>query len=305
MRFAIILLLIVSSLSGFSQVMPYEDMFFWNQTDLNNNRVKKITAYEFKDVKDSIIADTNIVKGEMQTEEYYDNLGRIIIKKNHYPYSDIELKKRELTYLGNRVGTFKYYVTNELVRSETYTWNQERLDYWEVKQIEHGQEFMFTKQILRNMLYKPTNELIKSGKRVISNDTIIYFSGDHSHSNIRYNKKTKTLIDSTVFFNPDGDTLFHKEVYINHLLFYKEVHWHRDNELTQRTEEYEGGVFQKVYYRRLIDNRVILEKQIHVVPTQNYDKFYTYSDKGLPIKKEVYFNTETPSSVIYYEVVKY
>jgi hypothetical protein len=155
------------------------------------------------------------------------------------------------------------------------------------------------------MLYKPTNEVIKSGKRVISNDTIIYFTEAKSHSNIRFNKKTNRLIDSTVFFDPEGDTIFHKEVYINHLLFYKEVHWERDNELTQRTEEYEDGIFQKVYYRRLINDRVILEKQIHVVPTQNYDKLYTYTEKGVPVKKEVYLNTEKPSSVIYYNVEKH
>jgi hypothetical protein len=137
MRLSIILFLFASNLHVFGQVMPYEDMFFWNIKELNSNRIKKISAYEFKNLGDSTIADSNITKGELQTEEYYDNLGRIIVKKNHYPYSDIELKKRELTYLGNRVGTFKYYVTNELARSETYTWNQERLDYWEVKQIEH------------------------------------------------------------------------------------------------------------------------------------------------------------------------
>ena len=50
--------------------------------------------------------------------------------------------------------------------------------------------------------------------------------------------------------------------------------------------------------------KVFFEKQIHVVPNLNFDKMYYYSLDGVPIKKEIYRNSDLPESVVYYLVQK-
>ncbi len=288
-------------ITSYSQVMPYQDMFFWFKDDIEKNQIKKIEAYEFTNLGDSIIIDSNITKGELLTEEHYDNSGRIIIKKNHYPYSDIEYKKREITYLGNRVGTFKLYTNTKLERVETYSWNNDVLDLWHIKTFDNNQEQAYTKQIGRNMLEKPTNELIKMGNKILNNDTLIYVG----NATIRFNKASKKQIDSTLIYPSNSDTVYKSEIFVHGKLIYKEIHRQKNNILTQRIEEFQKGEFHRVYYRKSENGRVIVEKQIHKVANLNYDKFYYYHSNGTPIRKEVYKNSSLPETVVYYKILNY
>jgi hypothetical protein len=146
-------------------------------------------------------------------------------------------------------------------------------------------------------------EIVKSGKKIISTDTILHEINDEMHIVVRKNQKTKITSDSIITYHKfNGDTIFKKAIYNKGILTYKEVHWKIGDELTQRIEEYEEGIFHKVYYRISEKDRVFFEKQIHVVPVFNFDKIYTYSLTGVPIKKEVYRNGDTPETVVYYKI---
>jgi hypothetical protein len=290
---------------GFSQIMPYKDLFFWNKEDLAKNRVQKIEAYEFEYFKDSIIADSNINKGLLQVEEIYDSLGRIVSKTNFYSYSDVEYIKRSLGYNPDgTVNTYLQFSKDSLIQTEFYLWQNHLLKEWKILMIKDGEKHHFDKEIKYNTLNQPILEILKHEKKTVQSDSIKNYQYKNLSIRVRKNAKTKEVLDSIVTFPLDGDTVYKKEIYKNKLLVYKEVHWIKDNETTQRIEEYEDGIFHKVYYRRLSNGRIIFEKQIHVVPNLNFDKLYYYDGKGMPVKKEVYHNQSAPTSVVYYKITK-
>jgi hypothetical protein len=291
--------------SAIGQVYPFQDLFFWSQEDLLKNKISQIDGYEFEASPDSLKRIKDYTTGEHQTEETFDSLGRIRSKTNFYLYSDIGSKKRELNYnLHDQVVFYANYEKDSLKREEHYIWSDSELENWTVKVIEEGEEINFSKETQCNNHGLEIQEILKIGKKIMRLDTIIYLETDAYKIKVRRDKIKNKQIDSLIVFKTKGDTLFKQEIYESNLLVYKEIHWTDNEHLTERIETYEEGLFHKVYYRVSNEGRVFFEKQIHVVPNLNFDKLYYYSLEGIPLKKEIYRNQDTPDSVIYYSVKK-
>jgi len=209
-----ILGLLMFCFKGFSQIMPYRDLFFWNKEEIAKNSIQKIQAYEFEYFSDSIIADSNISKGLLQTEEIYDSLGRIVSKTNFYPYSDLGSIKRILVYNPEgAVHSFLQFTRDSLTQSEFYVWQNQLLKEWKITMIKNGEKLQFEKETRYNVQNQPVFEQLKHEKKVIQADSIHTYPYKNANVRVRKNAKTKEVLDSIITYPIDGDTVYKKEIY--------------------------------------------------------------------------------------------
>lgn len=301
MRSWLVLFLSCSFLFTGAQVFPYQDLFFWSQENMQQNKITQLDGYEFDYVEDSIIVDSNITLGIHQTEEYFDTIGRVIQKINHYSYSDVGYKKRVIHYgEDGHVKSYFHYSKESLERAEIYEWKNGRLENWRISAVTPEGLKNFVKEIIRDSKGQEIFQLLKKGRKILSKDSINFYVDNGSKIRTRKNIATKEVLDSIVDYKTIGDTIIKKEIYEKGVLIYRELVWNKNDERTQRIEEYQNNEFYKVHYRRSIDGLVHFEKQIHLIPNLNFEKKYYYTDSGIPIKKELYRNEAVPVSVVYY-----
>jgi hypothetical protein len=306
MRILGIVWILIGVNSAFAQVFPYEDLYFWSKKDILANKIKYIYGYQFENDTTFVFHDSLCTIEKLQTEEFFDSYGRIIAKTNFYPYTDVGYKKREIGYNNNNeISSYSHFTRTKLDRSEQYIYQSSLLVEWNLMIEEHGFKQHFTKKIDYDLHRRPYLETISTPKKKISKDSIYHFAEENFTAIVRKNAQTKEVVDSVVLYKVSGDTLLKKEIYEKGILVYKETHWQDAKTTTMRIEEYQEGVFHKVYYRRLMEGRVYFEKQIHVVPNLNYDKVYFYNHLGVPTKKEVYVNGDKPVLITYYKTETY
>lgn len=303
MRIFILLFGIGFSTSCFAQVFPYQDLFFWSQKDFLANKIVQLDGYEFDYFEDSLIVDSTIFLGIHQTEEYFDSLGRITQKTNHYAYSDVLLKKRLISYhtYGN-VKSYFHYSKDSLERAELYEWENGKLDQWKISVPTPYGLKNYSKEITRNPNGQETIESLKIGKKTLAKDTIIYYKTKDYISRVKKHLPSMEVADSIIEYTATGDTTLKKDIYEEGVLVYRALNWGTENEQTQRIKEYKDDLFYKVYYRILQDQKVVVERQIHSIPNLNFEKYYYYSEVGIPQKKEIYKNSKKPISTVYYVV---
>ena len=301
MRSWLLIFLTCSFLHINAQVFPFQDLFFWSENNIQGNKIAQLDGYEFEYFQDSIIADSNITLGIHQTEEYFDSIGRVTKKINHYSYSDVGYKKRVIYYSPDgHVKSYFHYSKESLERAEMYEWRNGKLENWKITASTPEGLKIFVKEIIRDGKGQEIFQLLKKGRKVLSKDSIKHFINDDVEIRIKKNIASNKTIDSIVQYKASGDTTFKKEIFEKELLIYRELVWIQNGETTQRIEEYQNNEFYKVYYRRSVDGLVNFEKQIHLIPNLNFEKKYYYTPEGIPVKKEFYRNESIPVSVVYY-----
>jgi hypothetical protein len=281
------------------QIMPYEELFFWSNQAMKNAEIKTLYAYQF----DSTVAleenpsKETIEKGTLQTIETFDEHGRVLTKINLYPYSDIGSKTRIIAYdPSGWVEKYQYYEGEDLIRDEVYTWRLNALRTWQITFWQEGDKLISNKAFDYNQDLKPICERILLNGKIIQIDSITY----DSTTTTRKNAKTKKISETIKLKTPIGDTTFNKEVYDTKGLIYRELHIKNGAKQIQKIEEYQDGLFYRVYYRHVENDMVIKERQIHVVPNFNFEKRYTYTPQGVPYCKKIYHNTNQYSSIVYF-----
>lgn len=300
-----VLLPLLGPLLIWGQNLPYQDMSFWRTEMIQAHKVTSIASYEFPFQPDSIVPDSLINTGIQQTLEEFDSLGRIIAKTNFFTFSDQQYAKRLLTYSDEGlVKSYFHYSQTELVRAELYHWENGLLDNWiiTVNEPEMRTPKVFSKEIKRDINGTDRMILVKEGRKIVMADSLSHLQKPWGNVTLIKPVRGIKVRDSIVQYHPKGDTVFKKMIYHQGQLEYAETHWHYAGEFNKKVAEYQEGQFYRAYYRRFKDGRLIREKQIHQLPNLNFTKIYSYNHLGLPLKKEIYRNTELPISVVYYRI---
>jgi len=308
MRYILLTIYILSFVSNFAQKLPYEELLFWNKEMIISNHVKCIKSYNINYDEDTTGNDSIFIQSHLHTEELFDSVGRITSKTNHYPFADIGFKKRVVAYdHKDRIDSFYLYSANGFERIETYDWQNDTVTNWMVEDFTIAQRPIKFRRIIEKDENGKITQIIKQDWKVKFRYRFETYETDSFSALVRIDLTSGQIADSTVIHHRlNGDTTYKKEIFQNNLLSYKELHWQKKSTTTKRIEEYTNGEFVKVYYRRERNGSVIIEKQIHTLPSFNFTKLYYYSQStGLPVKKEVYYNESVPANIVYYQIEKY
>ena len=303
-RYLIVSSLFILTLKVWGQELPYNNLFFWDKEKITENEVNSIHSYRFPYLKDSVLVDSVISTGIWQTEEKFDSLGRIVEKINHYKFSDRGDQSKRIEYnKAGKVETFTHYERDKLVRAEAYEWSEGKLDSWSISVPEENGFTNYKKEIIYSRKGSEIKIRLKKGRKVLSEDTVILIERPTFSARVVKSGKNRQTKDSVVYHVTSKDTLLKKDVYIDGIIKYNENKYFLSNGNMQiKSIEFVDGIFNSSYYRTYENGVIIRERQIHQIPNLNYTKKYYYSEAGLPIKKEIYRNTEKPVSVIYYTI---
>lgn len=299
-----VLFALVGTFPSAAQNLPYQGLSFWNTETIQTHQIHSISSYEFESpLEDSILSDSVIKTGIWQALEEFDTLGRICSKTNFYTFSDQQYTKRTLTYHPDgTVKSYVHYVQTDLVRAELYHWEHAQLSHWIITLTEPNTEkpVIYSKEIQRDTNGTAQLMQVKIGEEVVLTDGLFRLDLPNASVTLVRPLNDSITTDSIVEYHPRGDTVLNKKSYHHGQLEYHQTHWSYGGEFTQKVVEYQQGEFYRAYYRRFKNQQLILEKQIHQLPNLNFSKLYFYNPDGLPLKKEIYRNTELPVSIVYY-----
>lgn len=315
----VVLLIFCVSTSFFSLAQPgLSDFQHFSREVLSKQRVKKIIAYEkvyekpFYDYKAIIIPDSAMLaevsnKGEVQSIETFDTLGRIVQKENFWKYSDLGHVKYTYVWDANdRIQVIEYYKDSTLQVKEEFFYDLfGSMVLWKVRVFE--QNMILFKKYENDTKGNPMRINIFIGKDKIRQDSVAYTYDKldrvvkelgfdqfgHNIDSISYAYKNAAATEpaSSEFFvsGKRDKTLLVKE---NKL--YK----------TYKKIQFSDGDFMgssyDIYDRK---GNIAKEKNIHHYSQLNYEKKYTYTTQGIPLTKKVYKNGEDPEMLVTFEVV--
>ncbi len=293
------------------------DFQHFSREVLSKEGVKKIVAFEkeyekpFYDYKAIIIPDSAMLaeiahKGEIQSIETFDTLGRIVQKENFWKYSDLGNVKYTYVWDANdRIQVIEYYKDSTLQVKEEFFYDiLGSMVLWKVRVFE--QNMILFKKYENDKKGNPIRINIFIGKDKIRHDSVTYtydilgrvvkelgfdqFGNNIDSISYSYKKADATEPELSEFFvsGKRDKTLLVKE---NKL--YK----------TYKKVQFSDGDFMGSTYD-IFDKRgnISKEKNIHHYSQLNYEKEYSYSPAGIPLLKKVYKNGEDPETLVTFEV---
>lgn len=315
MKIAISLFFLIwVSILGFSQPI-LTDFQNFSRYVLSKQRVKKIVSYEkeyekpFYDYKAIIIPDSAMLaevsyKGEIQSIETFDTLGRIIQKENFWKYSDLgNVKYTYLWDANDRIQVIEYYKDSaQQVKEEFFYDIMGSMVLWKVRVFE--QNMILFKKYENDKKGNPVRINIFMGQDRIRQDSVAY-------SYDKLDRVVKELgfdqhghkIDSIAYSFRSGDTLTLTQFFVSgkrdKTQLVSENKLFKTHKKIQFSDEEFMGSTYRIYDKK---ENIVKEKNIHYYSQLNYEKKYSYSPEGIPLLKQVYKNREEPETLVTFEV---
>lgn len=303
-----------SIIIGFSQPQ-LDDFQQFSREVIRKQKVKKITAYEkeylkpFYDYQAIIIPDSAMLaeinyKGEVQSIETFDTLGRIIQKENFWKYSDLgNVKYHYVWDLNDRIQMIEYYKDSTLQVKEEFFYDLfGSMVLWKVRVFE--QNMILFKKYENDKKGNPIRINIFIGQDKIRQDSVSY-TYDHLDRIIKelgFDQYGHN-IDSIAYSYKSGDTLALTEFFVSgkrdKTILVKENKLYKTHKKVQFSDGDFMGTSYDIYDKK---GNISKEKNIHHYSQLNYEKKYTYSPKGIPLLKKVYKNGEDPETLVTFEV---
>ena len=307
---------VTMSFLSFSQP-SLSDFQHFSREILSKQKVKRVVAYEkeyekpFYDYKAIIIPDSAMLaelsnKGEIQSIETFDTLGRIVQKENFWKYSDLGNVKYTYVWDANdRIQVIEYYKDSILqVKEEFYYDMLGNMVLWKVRVFE--QNMILFKKYENDKKGNPIRINIFIGQDKIRQDSVAYTYD-------KLNRVVKELgfdqfghnIDSIsyAYNNANATTAASSEFFVSgkrdKTLLVKENKLYKTHKKIQFSDGDFMGSTYDIYDKK---GNISKEKNIHHYSQLNYEKQYFYAPNGIPLLKKVYKNGQDPETLVTFEV---